>query len=209
MNRIWMKFVAVAAVLGLAGCSIGSQEAVPPDNYYRLRVAAPTVRSAQPSLPGVLSVAVLDGDGLVRARPILFTDQVKSNAVRQHNYHFWADPPTRLLQAELVSYLRRRGIAISVVTPGMRVRSDYELVGKLKRLERILGKSAYYVAVELDLAVIRQSDRRLIVEDTYSVKIQSRDESVLASITALNTALGQVFQSFSSALDLSGQTAKR
>ncbi|MBT7759977.1 MAG: hypothetical protein HN732_21795 [Rhodospirillaceae bacterium] len=208
MNCKFGIIIALSALLGLSGC-LGSQTAVPPDNYYRLSVDAPVDRNAQPSLPGVLSIAALDGDGLVRARPLLFTDQDKSHAVRQHNYHYWADSPTRLLQAELVSYMRRRGAAISVVTPQMRVRADYELVGKIRRLERILGKSDYHVAVELDLAIIRQSDRRLILEDTYQVEIKSRDESVQASVAALNEALGQVFRSFSGALDQSSQAASR
>lgn len=208
MNRKFAGFLSVAALLGLSAC-LGSPDAVPQDNYYRLSVAAPADRAAQPSLPGVLSIATLDGDGLVSARPVLFADRDKSSAVRQHNYHFWADSPTRLLQAELVSYMRRRGVAISVVTPRMRVRADYELVGKIKRLERILGKSSYSVAVEMDLAVIRQSDRRLIVEETYLVEIESRDESVQSSVAALNLALGRVFRSFCGALDRIDQTAKR
>jgi ABC-type uncharacterized transport system auxiliary subunit len=208
MNSKFAAFLAVTALFGLSAC-FGAPDAVPPDNYYRLSVAAPAVRAAQPSLPGVLSIATLDGDGLVKARPVLFTNHGQSHAVRQHNYHFWADSPTRLLQAELVSYMRRRGVAISVVTPQMRVRADYELVGKIRRLERILGKSVYHVVVELDLAVIRQSDRRLIVEDSYSVKIKSSDGSVQASVAALNEALGQVFGQFSGALDQTAQTARR
>lgn len=208
MNRIFGISLAISALLSLTAC-FGSQTAVPPDNYYRLRIDAPVAQTGQPSLPGVLSIAALDGDGLVRARPLLYTDQDKSHAVRQHNYHYWADSPTRLLQGELVSYMRRRGAAISVVTPQMRVRADYELVGKIKRLERVLGKSGSHVAVELDLAVIRQSDRRLIIEDTYQVEIKSRDDSVQSSVAALNEALGVVFRSFAGALAQSGQSAKR
>ncbi|NQU72919.1 MAG: membrane integrity-associated transporter subunit PqiC [Rhodospirillales bacterium] len=208
MNRKFSGFLAIAVIFSLSGC-MGSSQPVPPDNYYRLRVDAPTNHTEQPSLPGVLSIAALGGDGLVSARALLFTDQDKSHAVRQHNYHFWADSPTRLLQTELVSYMRQRGIAISVVTPQMRVRADYELVGKIKRLERILGKSSSHVVVELDLAVIRQSDRRLIMGDTYVVEIESRDESVQSSVAALNVALGQVFRSFSGALDQTAQTARR
>lgn len=208
MKPTFPGILAIAAILGLSGC-LGSSQPVPPDNYYRLTVEAPTDRTAQPSLPGVLSIGALDGDGLVRARPLLFANTNKSHAVRQHNYHYWADSPTRLLQAELVSYMRRRGAAISVVTPKMRVRSDYELVGKIKRLERIMGDSTYRVAVEMDLAVIRQSDRHLIVEDSYLVEIKSQDGSVQSSVAALNQALAQVFRSFSGALDQTAQTARR
>ena len=123
MNRKISGLLAIAAVFGLSGC-MGSSKGVPPNNYYRLSVDAPANQTEQPSLPGVLSISALEGDGLVSARALLFTDQDKSHAVRQHNYHFWADSPTRLLQTELVTYMRQRGVAISVVTPQMPLMSS-------------------------------------------------------------------------------------
>ncbi len=81
MNRNFSGLLGIAALFGLSGC-LGAPEAVPPDNYYRLSVDAPADHGAQPSLPGVLSIAPLEGDGLVSARAVLFTDRDKSHAVR-------------------------------------------------------------------------------------------------------------------------------
>lgn len=202
------KLAAVLVALTVAGC-MGSAPPVPPDNYYRLQVPAPAERAERPALPGILSVGAFDADGLLRARPLLFSEADKEQAVRQHHYHFWTDSPTRLLQWEMVSYLRQRGLAGSIVTPRMRVRADYELVGKIKRLERILGGPDYRVVVELEIAVIRQSDRRLIVEDTYVAEIRSADESVESSVDALNQALSRAFETFAGAVVRSDQTAGR
>lgn len=203
-----MRLAAILLTLAVSGC-VGSTAAVPPDNYYRFRVVAPDQRAEKVALPGVLSVATLDGDGLVRARPVLFIKGEGSHALRQHNYHFWADSPTRLLQTELVSYLRRLGLAGSVVTPKMRVRADFELIGKIKRLERVLGSLTTHVAVELDFAIIRQSDRRLVVENTYAIEVDCDDDSVDSSVAALNLALEKLFAAFAADVARSSHIAAR
>ncbi len=184
----------------LAGC-LGSTTPVPPDNYYRFRAATAEQRLQTQLLPGVLAVAQIDGDGLVRARPVLFASREMPNSVRQHNYHYWADSPTILLRDELVSYLKRRGIAASVVTPKMRVRADYELIGKIKRLERLIGATPSRIAIEVDLAVVRQDRRRLVVENSYAADVPCDDDTVEASVAAFNAALGQIFDSFANDLD--------
>lgn len=126
----------IAACWSLTGC-LGSTETVPPDHYYRITVNEPDQPAPSIAFPGVLSIATFDGDGLVRGRPLLFSSSELQGqgTLRQHNYHYWVDSPSRLLQGQLATYLKNSALADSVVSPEMRVRADYELVGKILRLE--------------------------------------------------------------------------
>ncbi len=90
MRRLGLLVLALAGLSGLTGC-LGSAPPVPRDHYYRVLVAPPTQGDAPRSasgqsasrqsasrqgatgimFPGVLSVAPLDADGLLRERPLL------------------------------------------------------------------------------------------------------------------------------------------
>ena len=54
---------------------------------------------------------------------------------------------------------------------------------------------------------MRQSDRKLVLVDSYRAEVSSDDDSVDASVQAMNTALEQVFMTFTS--DLIRRTAER
>ncbi len=144
----------------------------------------------------MLSVATFDGDGLVRGRPVLFTTDGDTGTLRQHNYHYWVDSPSRLLQGQLATYLKNSALADLVVTPEMRVRADYELIGKIIRLERVLGTGPPRVAVALDLSVVRLRDHKLVSTNTFSSEINCVDDSVGAAIAAMNRAVGKIFDDF-------------
>ena len=142
MNRLSLIVLVLA---GLTGC-LGSAPPVPRDHYYRVMVTPPS-RVAQsqtasiegasiPGLPGsnadramfpgVLSVARLEAEGLLRERPLLYSATGSPYEMQQHDYHYWMDPPTRMLQLQLVDYLRASGLVQSVVTPELRIKPDYD-----------------------------------------------------------------------------------
>ena len=179
----------------LAGC-LGSAPPVPRDHYYRLLVPAPAARSAQPLLPGVLTVELLQADGLLRERPLLYSESGSSHEVQQHDYHYWTDAPPRMLQDQMIAYLRRSGMATSVVTPDMRIRAHYQVSGKVKRLERLLGGGPPRVFVEIELALVRLTDDRLILIDGFSEEVAVTSDGVAAGIVALNLATGRIFDRF-------------
>lgn len=179
----------------LAGC-FGSAPPVPRDHYYRLLVSSPVDISAKGRLAGVMRVELLQADGLIRERPLLYSESGASHEVQQHNYHYWTDAPPRMLQDQLVAYLRQSNIARSVVTPDMRVRADYQISGKVKRLERLLGGGPPRVFVELELALVRLSDNTLLLVDNFSDQEEEAGKGVGAAIIALNKATGRVFDRF-------------
>ena len=179
----------------MAGC-FGSAPPVPRDHYYRLLVSSPEAFYLQNRLTGVMRVELLQADGLLRERPLLYSESGASHEVQQHNYHYWTDAPPRMLQDQLVSYLRRSNIARSVVTPDMRVRADYQVSGKVKRLERLLGGGPPRVFVEMELALVRLSDNALLLVDNFADQELEVGKDVGAAIIALNKATGRLFDRF-------------
>lgn len=147
-------------------------------------------------LRGVLAVATLDADGLLRERPLLYSASGKSYELQQHDYRYWIDPPPRMLQNQLIDYLRSSGLAGTVVAPDLRVEADYNLSGRIKRLERLLGGGPPRVVAELELALVENSSQRLILVRSYDAEVLADDESIIASVTALNAALSRIFEDF-------------
>jgi ABC-type uncharacterized transport system auxiliary subunit len=185
----------------LAGC-LGSAPPVPRDHYYRLLVPMPPESSGAMLLPGVLTVELLQADGLLRERPLLYSTGAEAAELQQHNYHYWNDVPPRLLQDQMVTYLHRSGVASLVVTPDTRVRAEYQISGKAKRFERLVGSGGSKVVVEIEFALLRLSDDALLVVDTYSAEEAATGDSVEDSILALNRATARVFDAFLSDLRL-------
>lgn len=188
-------FIPLLMIPLLAGC-LGSAPPVPRDHYYRLLVSGPTESSLSSKLGGVMRVEIFQADGLLRERPLLYSESGSPHEVQQHDYHYWTDAPPRMLQDQLVSYLRRSHIARSVVTPDMRVRASYQISGKVKRLERLLGGGPPRVFVEMELALVRLSDNALMLVDNFAEQESEDGDDVGSAIIALNKATGRVFDRF-------------
>lgn len=182
-------------LLALGGC-LGSTAPIPRDHYYRILVPLPTAAVDAPSLPGIVSVPPFEADGLLRERPLLFSPGGQPHELQQYVYHYWTDPPPRMLQDQLTVYLRQSRLAREVVTPNLRIRPDFEVIGRIKRLERLLGGASPRVAVELELALIGLSQDRLLVIQTYAAERDAQDNSVQASVVAFNHAITVVFGEF-------------
>ena len=179
----------------LAGC-LGSAPPVPQDHYYRLLVPTPQQSAGERPLPGILVVELPQADGLLRERPLLYSESGESYELQQHNYHYWNDAPPRMLQDQMVTYLRRSGVSGQVVTPDMRIRADYQVSGKVRRLERLLGGGPPRVFVEIELALLRLADEKVLVVETFSAEEPAGDETVEAAIVALNRATAEIFDRF-------------
>lgn len=190
------RLVLPAVLCLLAAACAGTAPPVPRDHYYRVLVPPPEDQAAAGILPGVLSVPPLETRGLLRERPLLYLDAERPLEMRQYEYHFWSEPLAVLLQDQLVKYLRDAGMARSVLPSSARVPSDFELVGRVNRVERSLGGPAPGILVELELGVIATVDNRLVVLETYRVERPTRDASVIGSVEAMNSALGEIFERF-------------
>lgn len=195
------RLLAILIPAILAGC--GGAPTVPPDNFYRIEVTPPTIETTT-LLPGTVLVHPLTASGLLQERPVLFTTAGQLHQMRQRDYHYWNEAPPRMLQSALIAYLRAGRVAATVITPDLRVPTDYEVVGKVKRLEQILGDPGR-VLVELELAVIDTAGAQLITARSYAAESASDGPTVADAVFALNRALVDLFAEFVADLRNAGQ----
>ncbi len=190
-----LRILPVSLLLLTGGC-LGAAPPVPKDHFHRIVVDKAEVEAARAPMIGVVSVAPFGAEGLLRERPLVFATSDTGFSLRQHDYHHWADVPSNMLRSQLIGYLRSSGIAQLVVTPDLRVDSDYEVRGRVKRLEQRIEGGRPMVVAELELSLIRQGDRRPLVIDSYSVELKSGQSGIDASVSALNKAMTEIFQRF-------------
>ena len=100
---------------------------------------------------------------------------------------------TLALEKEVNTFFRLHS---PTVTPDMRIKPDYRVAGRVKRLERLLGGGPARALVELELSLVRVSDGKLIVIDTYTVEKIGADATVEASVTAMSAAVADIFERF-------------
>jgi ABC-type uncharacterized transport system auxiliary subunit len=184
VNRTHALVVAILAVL-LAACA---QPPVTQDTFYRLQVVPPTVALEKPKLPGTLEVPRLSADGLAAGRAIVFSEASDPLQVNAYHYHFWLEPPGTMLRDEMVGYLRAAGVARSVVTPELRVGSQFTLIAKIKRFEQVRGATPK-VVVALEVALSGGKDDRMLLLKTYQIEKEATDNTVGAAVKALSDAM--------------------
>lgn len=179
---------ALVATLWL-GCA---SSPAPRDQFYRLTVAAPTARPV-PALSGALEVDRMRVEAVAQGRRMLYREASRPNAINQHSYHYWTDAPGVMLQDLLAHYLRAAGVARSVVTPGIRVDSDFVLKGRVVRLERQVGGGSARVVVELRFSLISASGRQVLLDETYLEERKVASDGVDAAIPAYDDAVATIF----------------
>lgn len=174
----------------LAGCG-GQGVPVPSDRFHRLSVGAPSTVYQTPSLAGTVEVERFLADGVLQDRAIVFVEHDNPNVLQQYQYQLWAEPPTRMLQAATVEYLREAHVADQVVDSDVRVEPSYTLTGEIKKLEHVRGNSSsVLVELEYRLQDYRRGD--LVWVKTYRVGKAARDASVAAATDAIGQAVADV-----------------
>jgi ABC-type uncharacterized transport system auxiliary subunit len=183
----------VLGIIFVAGCASAP---IPPDQYYRIYAREVAESNAMAPLDGVLIVRRFLSDGLVGERSLVYSDSDNDNPLFQYHYHHWTESPTRMLQEQLVPYLRRAHVAREVVTSDIQVDAEYEILGKIRRLEQVRGDSPRVVAdIEFSLTKTRRPE--LILLRRYSVEVACADESLVAAVNAFNDAVSQIFAELS------------
>ena len=193
MRRIISAMVATASIFALSACS--TAPTVPQDNFYRLTPKPASTQQSSMLKDATVEIARFVADGSVSNRPILYSSDANPNSVSEYNYHFWIESPPTLIKDALVSYMRAAGVANRIVTPEMRVSSDYSVLGRIKRLEIYTGRK-YMGVASFEIGLRRNSDGELIVLNEYESMVEAKNNLVGSVITAVEKATEEVFSRF-------------
>lgn len=177
-------------VLAVAACA-GAPP--PPDTFYRIEPAETVPRFAAPPLPGVIEVERLAADGAVAERALVFA-RGDGGPLAHYKYDFWSEPPGLMLQDRLARSLTRAGAADRVVTPDLRVLSDWTVRGKIRRFEQLAGVGM--VAVDIQLAVVGSRTGELVLNESYGVQVPTASDAVEAAAHAMERGVSEIFGRF-------------
>lgn len=187
--RVLLPVLSLAGV-ALAGCT-QQPVSVQAEQYYRLTITRDSGAPIDGALGGTLEVERFLADGLLSDRAIAYARAGEPDVLHQYRYHFWSDPPTRMLQQATADYLRSARVASSVVMPELRVQADYSLICHVRRLEQVVG-SPSRVLVGLEFALRRNRDGELVLQDSYQVTRTVEDASVGAAVGAMSVAVQEI-----------------
>jgi len=164
---------------------------VPPTQYHQLPL--PMVADEHAAvLAGRINVLPFQADDIRQDRAILYSPAAPHLTLQQSHYHYWVDPPPRLLQQHLADWLRAHQLAGQVTTedhtpPGV----DLWLRGRIVRMEQELDARESRVHVAIDLQAGRPGEE--------APRIQRRLEVVQA--VPAQASVEQVVQAFADAFD--------
>jgi ABC-type uncharacterized transport system auxiliary subunit len=184
--------ILLPVILVLAGC-FGSAPPVPKEQYFRL-IADQPAGQASNKIKGGIEIVPFAGEGVMSERPLLFTAD-GGRKLEQRNYAYWTDAPPQMLRDQLVSYLRQAGVADSVAPSELRLESAYVIRGTIRRLEQLVGSSTGAI-ISLELAVMENSNDRLVLTKVYTAEKPTSGQDIDAAVAALNDGLDEIFAAF-------------
>jgi ABC-type uncharacterized transport system auxiliary subunit len=167
----------------------------PRDHFYRIATLAPAPLAA-PAFPGTVEVDRFRADAVTGGSRIVKRQTAGASELEPYAYHQWADPPTILLQTSLVGFLRESRAASLVVTPELRARADFAVLGRIEQLEHQTGEGAPRAVVELDLTISRVSDRAVLLQRVYREERPAAGASVAEAVDAAGAAVSAIFTRF-------------
>jgi ABC-type uncharacterized transport system auxiliary subunit len=169
---------------------------VPEDRFYRLSLDAPAARASDAVLPGTLGVARFRADGLTKSRAIVYSDAAQPLVARQYHYHHWIEVPPRLLQEEMVSYLRGAGVARQVVAAGAGPAPDYLVEGTIRRFEHVRTEGGSAVAVDIELQLRQRSTGEVTLVKEYARSVPADGHGMYEAARAFSRAVSGVYGEF-------------
>jgi ABC-type uncharacterized transport system auxiliary subunit len=167
----------------------------PVDHFYRIETAAPAPLAA-PVFPGAVEVDRFRAEALTGGHRIVRRETSESSELEPYAYHQWTDPPTILLQTALVDFLREAHAATLVVTPELRADVDFAVLGRIAQLEHQTGGGAPRAVVQLELTILRESDRAVLLQRVYREERPAAGGSVAQAVDAAGVAVHAIFTRF-------------
>lgn len=177
--------------LVLTGCGIMAP--APEDHFYRVEPRFQGTPDAEPQLGGTLVIDAVNADPLRSGRAVLFREQDTPLQLQRYHYAFWVEQPPRMIQQQLLQYIRNSGIAKSVQDGKTALRNpEYEIRPRLLRFEQVVGKNHPDVELEMEV-VFHAAGSDTVWTRIYQQQLTADGDDMHATASAMQKALGQVF----------------
>ncbi len=194
----WLLLTGLA--LGLAGC-IGGGTKTPPDRYYSLPEKDPKKVLPKPVLKGVLAVERLQADTLRDDTHLLYVISDRPLEITKHDYRYWTNSPTILVQQRIYTYLSKAGFATQVMRYDPAIKVDYLLRARLQNFERLVSAHKLEVLVRLEISIVKYSGDVVFAPVSYTERLEyprggTADETIHASVQAFEHSLRRILDRF-------------
>ena len=189
----------LAVLLGLSAC--GTAPPVPETQYHQLPLP-PAADGAAAPLIGRINVMPFVADDLRQDRAIVYSPAAPHLTLQQSHYHYWVDPPPRLLQQHLADWLLAQALAGRVTTePYLEADADLWVRGRIVRLERERDEAGERVHVALELRAGAPGEDtpavQRLIDTTEPLPAEAPIEQV---VSAFAEALDRVWHDFAASL---------
>ena len=183
--------VILIILIALTSCS--SAPPVPTDRFYKL--STPQIVNQSPVTEDIIYVGPFLAEGLYNERALLYTGDSGDTELQQHHYHFWVTSPPRLLQSQLVSYLRSVNSSSMITTePGSG--EKVSIFGRVKAFEKISSGEQARANVVLELRVQLQDKATPVLLKEYSILEDIKGNTVPDVVAAFDRAVMKVYSDF-------------
>jgi len=184
--------IAVAALL-LESCGGGR-----PIQYYTLELpAAPAPPTG--TYPVTLLVGRIGAPESLQDGPIVYRSG--PNEIGTYQYHYWDEPPVRMIRVMLIRTLRASRKFESVSQLGSQATGDFVLQGRLDDFEEVDSTDSMAALVNMEFELFDRKARRTVWNHSYSRSEPVQGKKIADVVAALNRNLMQGLTEVESSLD--------
>lgn len=176
----------------LSGCM--GQTTIPEDHYYRLPEISPDKKLSEPAIKGTLGVELFQLNGIPNTRAMLYVDTSHPNEIKKYYYRHWVEGPENLINAHLITFLKKSGIAADVIQKNDTTTQEITIRGRILRFERVMGKNGPKIIVKLSMNIDTNQPKNLGKTKNYQASIPTKNTSMDETVAAFNDALKIIYQ---------------
>ncbi len=183
----------IASIL-LTAC-FGGNGNIPDDHYYRLPELK-TSKLPSPLLNGSLRVKKVITHGIYAERTLIYTDKNNELKLTRYHYHHWEKSPAKIIQDNIVQYLKARGVAHKISMHTRESKPDYILEAELVTLHRHVNAGSYSAAIAIDFRLFNNSNNSIFINKRYYSNITASSEHLVDTIKAYSQGFQQIYDEF-------------
>ncbi len=201
MKRVVSWLLLGGLSLALAGCGIFGGTKTPPDRYYSLPHKDPAKVLSRPVLNGVLAVERLQADTLRDDTHLLYVISDRPLEITKHDYRYWTNSPTILVQQRFYTYLNKARFAKRVMRYDPAIKADYLLRARLQNFERLVSPQKLEVLVSVEITVVKYNGDVVFAPVAYTERLEyprggTADETIHTSVKTFERALRRILDRF-------------